>query len=71
MRLAILKMTPLILIVCGLGLAALTRSPELAGPHAAATQIDFDALHREAHDALEQLRLSGERRLALSSAPRM
>jgi hypothetical protein len=64
-------MMPLILIACGLGLAALTRSPAPVTPHVAAAQIDFDTLHRQAHDALEQLRLSGERRVALSGTPRM
>ncbi len=71
MRPHILRLMPFILVACAMGISALARLPAPAEPQVAAAPIDFDALHRQAHDALEQLRQSGERRLAFSATPAM
>jgi hypothetical protein len=71
MRRHIPRLLPFILVACAMGISALVHLPAPAQPQAAAAPIDFDTLHRQAHDALEQLRQSGERRLAFSATPAM
>jgi hypothetical protein len=59
-----IRFIALTLAVCGVCLFAIPQSPAPAEPQQAAAQIDFDALHAQAADALTVLQLSHERRMA-------
>jgi hypothetical protein len=71
MRLSILQALPLALIACAAAYLAVIGSPEqLERPvekPATVGEIDFDALRREASDALEALRHAHERRRQLAA----
>ena len=59
----------LVLIAGGAGLSAVPQWPAISKQQVAAAEIDFTVLHRQASDALDNLRRSQEsRRVGMSSA---
>jgi hypothetical protein len=58
---------PLVIVACTVCLSAVPELPVAAERLDAVAQIDFDALHMQATTALEKLRQSHERRIALTS----
>ena len=59
----------LVLIAGGAGLSAVPQWPAISKQQVAAAEIDFTVLHRQASDALDNLRRSQEsRRVGMSPA---
>jgi hypothetical protein len=56
-------------LACTLSLLVMPQSTETAEPQKTVAQVDFDALHAQANAALETLRQSQQRRLALAIDP--
>lgn len=63
-----MRLLSIALVACGAYLFAVPEAPAPAERPDAAVQTDFDALHEQANTALDKLRQSGERRMALASA---
>ena len=63
-----LYLLPVILVVCGTALSALAEMSVPAERQEIVARIDFDALRVQANTALEILKQSRERRMALASA---
>jgi hypothetical protein len=57
----------LVLIAAGASLSAVSERPMTAERRVAAAEFDFTALHRQASDALDNLRRAQERRQAPSN----
>ena len=65
MRLAILRLIPLLLVGGGLLLSTAVPPPVPAETGAATAAIDFEALHAQAREALARLQLARQNRVAL------
>jgi hypothetical protein len=63
-----MRLFSIALVACGAYLFAVPELPVPAERPDAAVQTDFDALHAQANLALENLRQSGERRMASATA---
>jgi len=69
MRLAILRLIPLLLVAGGLLLFTAAPSPAPVATGVATTSIDFDALHAQAREALARLQRAKQNRIALAQRP--
>jgi hypothetical protein len=61
------QIVALVLIAAGASLAAVSQRPQTSERHVAAAEVDFTALHRQASEALDNLRYLQERRHAPTS----
>lgn len=63
-----LYLLPVTLIACGIALAAMAELSVPAARQEIAAPIDFGRLHRQAATALDTLRQSHDRRMAMADA---